>query len=113
MRACEWPSKEFMVNAGIKDEFDAYVHNAELEDFLQDKCPRYYQLTDCFVLTFEYISSCNSPSVVFDIYDTSYTLDLEDFTTACKLLSGVILIILPNLRLEIFLIVLLWENLET
>ena len=34
---------------------------------------------------FEYISSRNSPSVVFDIYDTSYTMDLEDFTTACKL----------------------------
>ena len=23
VRACEWPSEEFMVNAGIKDEFDA------------------------------------------------------------------------------------------
>ena len=22
---------------------------------------------------------------MFDIYDTSYTMDLEDFTTACKL----------------------------
>ena len=23
VRACEWPSDDFMVNAGIKDEFDA------------------------------------------------------------------------------------------
>ena len=38
-----------MVEAGFKEEFDAYVHNAELEDFLQDKCPEYYQLTDSFV----------------------------------------------------------------
>ena len=52
VRPCEWPSEEFMVNAGIKDEFDAYVCNADLEDFMQDK---------------------------------SYTMDLEDFTTACKL----------------------------
>ena len=37
--SCDWPSEEFMVNASIKDEFDAYVHNAELEDFIQDKCP--------------------------------------------------------------------------
>ena len=37
--SCEWPSDDFMVNAGIKDEFDAYVRNADLEDFLQDKCP--------------------------------------------------------------------------
>ena len=47
--ACEWPSDNFMVNAGIKDEFDACVRNADLEDFLQDKCPQYYQLTDSFV----------------------------------------------------------------
>ena len=85
VRDCEWPSDDFMVEAGFKEEFDAYVRNAELEDFLQDKCPQYYQLTDSFVWRFEYISARNSPSVMFDIYDTSYTMDLEDFTTACKL----------------------------
>lgn len=37
VRPCEWPSKEFMVQAGIKDEFDAYVRNADLEDFVSDK----------------------------------------------------------------------------
>ena len=60
VRACEWPSDEFMVKAGIKDEFDAYVRNANLEDFLQDKCPQYYQLTDSFVRRFKYKSSHNS-----------------------------------------------------
>ena len=54
VRPCEWPSDEFMVKAGIKDEFDAYVRNADLEDFLQDKCPQYYHLTDSFVRRFEY-----------------------------------------------------------
>ena len=39
VRPCEWPSEEFMVQAGIKDEFEAYVCNADLEDFLEDKCP--------------------------------------------------------------------------
>ena len=39
VRPCEWPSENFMVQAGIKDEFDAYVRNAELEGFLSDKCP--------------------------------------------------------------------------
>ena len=85
VRVCEWPSDDFMVEAGFKEEFDAYVHNAELEDFLQDKCPQYYQLTGSFVRRFQYICARNSPSVMFDIYDTSYTMDLEDFTTACKL----------------------------
>ena len=74
-----------MVNASIKDEFDAYVRNADLEDFMQDKCPRYYYLTDSFVRRFKFSSSHNSQSVLFDIYDQSYTMDLEDFTTACKL----------------------------
>ena len=54
VRACEWPSDDFMVKAGLKEEFDAYVRNAELEDFLQDKCPQYYQLTDSFVRRFKY-----------------------------------------------------------
>ena len=36
VRACEWPSDDFMVEAGFKEEFDAYVRNAELEGFLQD-----------------------------------------------------------------------------
>ena len=36
---------------------------------------------------FKYNCTRNSPSVMFDIYDTSYTMDLEDFTTACKLLQ--------------------------
>ena len=49
VRACECPSDDFMVKAGIKDEFHAYVRNADLEDFMQDKCPQYYHLTDSFV----------------------------------------------------------------
>ena len=61
------------------------MRNAELEDFLQDKCPQYYQLTDSFVRRFKYNCMRNSPSVLFDIYDTSYTMDLKDFTNACKL----------------------------
>ena len=35
---CLWPSEEFMVQAGIKDEFDVYVRNADLEDFVSNKC---------------------------------------------------------------------------
>ena len=36
---------------------------------------------------FEYSSLRNSPSVMFDLYDKSYTMDLEDFTSACELPS--------------------------
>ena len=49
VRAYEWSSDDFMVEAGFKEEFDAYVRNAELEDFVQDKC--------CYVLSLRCISS--------------------------------------------------------
>ena len=74
-----------MVQAGIKDEFYAYVHNADLEDFMQDKFPQYRGLTDSFVRRFKFSSSRNSHTVLFDLYDKSYTMDLEDFNVACKI----------------------------
>ena len=36
---CEWPSENFMDQAGIKEEFNAYLRNSDLEDFEADKCP--------------------------------------------------------------------------
>ena len=69
VRPCEWPSEDFMVRAGIKEEFEAYVRNADLEDFMQDKCPQYYHLTDSFVRKFKFTSSRNSQNVLFDLYD--------------------------------------------
>ena len=71
---CEWPSEEVMVQAGIKDEFDAYVCNADLESFVSDKCRQYLYLTGSFVRRFKFTSSRNSQTVVFDLYDKSYTM---------------------------------------
>ena len=85
VRPCEWSSEEFMVQAGIKDEVDAYVCNADLEDFVSDKCWQYRYLTDSFVRRFKFTSSRNSHTVLFDLYDKSYTMDLEDFNIAYKL----------------------------
>ena len=61
---CEWPSEEFMVQAGITDEFDAYVRNADLESFVSDKCRKYLYLTDSFVRRFKFTSSRNSHNVL-------------------------------------------------
>ena len=85
VRHCEWPSTEFMVHAGFKDEFDAYIQNAGLEDFVSDKCHQYYHLTDSFVWRFEFSSKRNTHTVLFDLYDESYTMDLEDFNIVCKI----------------------------
>ena len=85
MRPCEWLSDEFMIQAGFKDEFDAYVRNDDLESLEVDKCLQYYHLADSFVGRLKFTSSRNSHNVLFDLYDQSYSMDLEDFTTACKL----------------------------
>ena len=98
-----------MVGAGIKDEFDAYVRNADLVGFVSDKCPQYHYLTGSFVRRFKFTSSCNSHAVLFDLYDKSYTMDLEDFNTAR---SGAMLVNLANLNIKTSLLVSLRGNLE-
>ena len=60
VRACEWPSDDFMVQVGFKEEFYAYVCNADHEDFVSDKCLQYRYLTDSFVRRFKFTSSRNS-----------------------------------------------------
>ena len=67
VRPCARPSENFMDQAGIKEEFNAYLRNADLEDFEADKFPQYHELTSSFVRRFEYSSSRNSPSVMLDL----------------------------------------------
>jgi len=74
-----------MVHASFKEEFYAYIRNAGLEDFVSDQCKQYYQLTDSFVRRFEFSSRRNTHSVLLNLYDESYTMDLEDFNRACKI----------------------------
>ena len=104
VRPCEWPSDEFMVHAGFKDEFDVYLRNADLEDFVSDKCRQYYYLTDSFVQRSEFSSTRNTHTILFDLYDESYTMDLEDFNTACKILQRAFIVILTNLNTTISLL---------
>ena len=105
VRPCEWPSENFMGRAGIKEEFKAYLRNAGLEDFEANKCPQYNDLTSSFVRRFEYSSSRNSPSDMFDLY-----ANLIPWTSRISLLlanfhHGVVLGIPLNLNLETFLLV--------
>ena len=69
VRPCEWPLEDFMDQAGIKEEFNAYLHNADLVSFEAEKCRQYHYLTSSFVRRFEFSSSCNSPTVLFDLYE--------------------------------------------
>ena len=49
MHPCEWPSENFMDRAGIKEEFNAYLRNADLVSFEEEKCNQYHYLTSSFV----------------------------------------------------------------
>ena len=80
----EWPSDEFMIEAGFKDEFDTLVRNIGLEEFISDKCVQYVTLTASFVRRFKF-SASRDTSILFDLYDKSYTMDLEDFNRICKI----------------------------
>ena len=54
VRPCEWPSEGIMDRAGIKEEFNAYLRNADLVTFEEEKCRQYHYLTSSFVRRFEF-----------------------------------------------------------
>ena len=45
VRPCEWPLEDFMDQAGNKEEFNTYLHNADLVSFKEEKCRQYHYLT--------------------------------------------------------------------
>ena len=104
VRPCEWPSENFMDRAGIKEEFNAYLRIAGLVSFEEKKCRQYHYLTSSFVRRFEYSSSRNSQTVLFDLYENYYTMDLEILIRLAKIHNGATLVSLANLNLEIFLL---------
>ena len=79
---------------------------------MSDKCPQYHYLTDSFVRRFKFTSSRNSHTVLFDLYDKSYTMDLEDLILLVNSRGGAMLVNLANLNIKTFLLVSLWGNLE-
>jgi hypothetical protein len=72
-----------MLGAGIKEEFDQYIHNAELSAFIADKPPQHYNLTHSFTQSFAY--QPRTSRVLFHLYDNSYNISLEEFCDACKI----------------------------
>ena len=58
-------------------------------------------LTASFVHRFKFLVGRDS-SIHFDLYDKSYTVDLEDFNRICKIPDGGVLMILLSLRSETF-----------
>ena len=52
IKSCLWLCNNFMVSARIKEEFEQYVHNAELGPYIEDKCNQHLSLTESFTKEF-------------------------------------------------------------
>ena len=72
-----------MLQVGIKEEFEQYVHNAGLGPYLSNKCEQRQLLTESFVKGFKYFP--RESRVSFMLYDNPYTIPLENFAYHCKL----------------------------
>jgi hypothetical protein len=81
----EWPSDSFMIQISIKKEFDMYAHNAELTNFLPDKCLQYHDRTDSFVRKFKYVSHRTSHDIMFNLYENYFHMTIEEFCESCRM----------------------------
>jgi hypothetical protein len=82
-KSCSWPCDDFVMLAGIKEDFEQYIHNAEHGPYIEDKCTQYLNLTKTFTKNFKYFpSEC---SVSFNLYERPITMQLDAFIHACKL----------------------------
>ena len=83
VRPCEWPSNDFLREAGIYDDFYSLAENAGLTDFLRDQREQYLLLTNTFVQNFYYYPRESPPSVEFHLYDVVKKMSLYDFCWVC------------------------------
>jgi hypothetical protein len=69
-----------MTLAGIKEDFDQYIHNAELGPYIKDKCTQYLVLMKMFTKNFKYFPrECR---VSFNLYERPITMSLSAFSLA-------------------------------
>ena len=85
VRPCEWPSNDFLREAGIYDDFYELAENAGLTDFLRDQREQYLLLTNTFVQNFYYYPKESPPSVEFHLYDVVKKMSLYEFCRVCKI----------------------------
>ena len=84
LQQCKWLSDSFMFRDDIKEEFDMYVHNAELMDLLSDKCSQYHDLTISSMWKFKYVSHHTSHDVMFNLSKNPFRMTIEEFSEACR-----------------------------
>ena len=73
-KTCLWPCDDYMVHVGIKEEFEQYVHNADLGPYISDKCKQHLTLTESFVKGFKFHP--RESRVSFNLYENPFTISL-------------------------------------
>ena len=69
VRACEWPSDDFLRATGIYEDFHELAKNVGITAFLHDQRDQYILLTNIFVQNFHFHSRSSPPTVEFHLYD--------------------------------------------
>ena len=82
-KSCLWACNDYMVRVGIKEEFEQYVHNAELSPYIADKCNQHLSLTESFTKEFKFHP--RESRVSFKLYDYPFTLPLYTFSNYYKI----------------------------
>ena len=72
-----------MLDAGIKEEFEQYMHNTELAPSIADKCTQHYHLTRTSTKGFKFCP--REFRVSFNLCENAFTLSLHDFSYARKI----------------------------
>ena len=78
-KSCLWSCDDFTMMEGIKEEFEQYVHNAELSPYIEDKCNQHLTLTESFTKEFKFHP--RESRVSFKLYDFSITITTKKDTS--------------------------------
>ena len=77
--ASTFPCADFMVNAGIQEDFLFLINKVGLTSYMNDESNQYAMLTKIFVESFKFSFGSYSSSVSFNIYNDSISITLEQF----------------------------------
>ena len=79
-----FPCTDFLINAGIYEDFLMLVGRVGLTAYMHDESDQYAMLTKIFVESFTFHNTRYNPSVAFKIYDWPFTMPLPRF---CEILG--------------------------
>ena len=84
MHSAVYPCQNFMIAAGILQDFNTLISNAGLENFTSGEPAQFVKLTMSVVQDFRFNYLSNNPTVSYKIYNVPIEISLHEFCTAIK-----------------------------